>query len=119
MPAANPDDLLILLERIIEGAESEGQKSVTLKTWVARSMLERAKRGTKEGSGRKTISVRAKVTESLIIWEAQQRKTELVAQGMPKEQAEEQAAKEASAEFGEHGRNLAPSTIRRRMQHGC
>ena len=45
---SNPDDLLIYAERIIEGAESEGQKSVTLKTWVARSMLERAKRGTKE-----------------------------------------------------------------------
>jgi hypothetical protein len=115
---SNPDDLLKLVERIIEGAESEGEKSVTLKTWVARAMLESAKRGAKEGSGRKAIGVRAKVTESVIIIRARQRKADLVAHGMPKEQAADQAAKEASDAFGKR-RNLAASTIKRMMQRRC
>jgi hypothetical protein len=112
----NPDDLITMIDRIVSSAESAEEETVTLETGVARYMLERTKRAAKEGHGRKVLSQHAKTVEEQILSQARRRKAELVAKGMPKEQAEEQAAEEASAEFGKNGRNLAPSTIKRRMQ---
>jgi hypothetical protein len=89
---------------------------VKLPTRIVHSILELAKRAPKDGHGRKTISVRAKIAENRIIRQAKRRQAELVAKGTPKAKAEEQAIQEASADLRKQERNLAPSTIKRRMQ---
>jgi hypothetical protein len=113
----NLDDFFTSIERSISSSEAEGEEHVTLETGDARFLLACARHARKEGPGRKVISQHAKKIEGLILSRARQRKAELIAASLPKEQAEEQAAEEASAEFGKSGRNLAPSTIKRRMQH--
>jgi hypothetical protein len=116
MPGQNPDDLLAVVERFVSTAESEEAKFVRLNTWLARFTLDLAKRAMKKGRGRKPISRWVKNTENLIIEKARWRKAELVAAGMPREDAADQAAKEASDNLGKRRRNLAASTIKRRMQ---
>ena len=112
----NPDDLLAHLDLIISCAEEAEDTKVTLPTRAARFMLELAKRAPKKGRGRKAIGGRAKATQNLMIKQARRRKADLVATGMRKEQAADQAAQEASDALGKQGQNLAASTIKRRMQ---
>ena len=59
-------DLLALVERIISHTEEAEEASVTLKTSVARYLLELAKKAPKP-SGRQYLSGREKQEESLVI----------------------------------------------------
>jgi hypothetical protein len=115
--SANQVDMLALAERLVSYAENEGEKSIELPTRMARLTLDLAKRARKLGRGPKGIHRYDRLAEDLIIREARRRKAELANNGIPKEQAEEQAAQEASASLHKRtGRNLAASTIKRRMQ---
>ena len=106
-------DLLALVERIISHTEEAEEASVTLKTSVARYLLELAKKAPKP-SGRQYLSGREKQEESLVIAQALRRKKALIADGMRPGAAERQAAKEAQQRL--RHRSLAVTTILRRMQ---
>ena len=64
--------------------------------------------------GRQPISGRDRVHENTVIALAQIRKAKLIATGMPKGKAEEEAAQWAAARLRE--RNLSVTTIKRLMQ---
>ncbi|RWQ57818.1 hypothetical protein [Mesorhizobium sp.] len=113
MSKRNRDDLLELLERIVEYTEAAGGKTVTLKTGMARALLKLAKSAPKP-RGRQPVTGRDRVQEAVARHIARSRKKKLIAEGMKKEAAHEQAAKEAVAKL--KSRNLAESTMRRRME---
>lgn len=106
-------DLLALAERIIFLTEEAGENSVTLRTSLARRLLELAKQAPKP-HGRQNLSGREKIKEKLVIAKALRRKNALIADGVGREEAARQAATEAQHELSD--RNLAVSTIMRRMQ---
>ena len=112
--SAHPDDLLAHVEQIIAHTEYAEEKDVTLRTWVARFVLELAKRAPKP-RGRPAIHRWAKQREEIVIRAARRHKDDLIAKGVRKEQAADQAAQEASRQLAKD-RNLAPTTIKRRMQ---
>lgn len=114
--AINPDDFIALVERIVSGAEGVGQKRTDLPTWVVRYLINLAKRAPKTGRGRNMLRRYEEMADYLAIESARQHKAKLVAGGMRKEKAASVAAEEASAALGRRGRNLAPSTVKRRME---
>ncbi len=91
-----------------------GQRRVKLPTALAVAVLRIAERARKP-RGRQPISGRARVQESVVVSQARVRKAKLIAAGVPRGQATEQAATEAFTKLSKtHG--LAMTTIKRRMQ---
>jgi len=108
------EDMLTLAERIISITEEDEEKWITLRTALARDLLDLAKQAPKP-RGRQAISGRAKVQERVVIAAARQRKKQLIVDGMRREEAARQAATEARDKLL-RVRNLSISTILRRMQ---
>lgn len=113
MSQRHQDDLLELVERIVADTEDAGQETIFLKTALVRALLELAKRAPKP-RGRPPVKGRDRVRESLVLRLASTRKKKLIAEGKSKEKAHEKAAEEAAGKL--RSRNLAPSTIKRRME---
>src|SRR5712672_1270445 len=99
MPRMAFADIIWFLEITLKGAVDAEEEFVTVKTSHLIAILELLKRA-KKPHGRQRISGRARVQESLVIWRARARKAELIAEGMPRGKATDQAAKEAAAELG-------------------
>lgn len=113
MVKRNRDDLLDLAERLVEYAETEGDETVAFKTGMARAVLELAKAAPKP-RGRPPVKGRDRVQEKVALVAARSLKKKLIAEGMKREAAHEKAAKEAAAKL--KSRNLADSTVKRRME---
>jgi hypothetical protein len=111
----NRDDVLTIVERIVSGAEHAGDKLVDLNIHFARFVLDLAKCAPRAHS-RPPLSGRDKVARSMMIKQARRRKADLVAQGVPKGMASDQAAEEAARASEGKRHNLAASTIKRMMQ---
>ena len=91
----NRDDVLRIVERIISGAEYAGDQIVELNVHWARFVLELAKSAPKAHS-RPPMSGRENIARKMMIYWARQRKAELIAQGLSKGKASDQAAEEAA-----------------------
>ena len=113
MRKTHQGDLIHVLEQTVTGAEQAGDETVTLRTVLARALLDLAKRAPKR-RGRQRISYPDRVHERTVVRLALRRKKTLIARGMPNEAAHEQAAEEAAAKL--QSRNIAASTMARRMQ---
>lgn len=109
----NQDDLIDLVERIVADTEDADEKTVILNTHIVRALLELAKLAPKP-RGRQPVKGRDRVQESVTIKAAKSHKKKLIADGETKEKALDKAAEEAAKKLGK--RNLAASTIKRRMQ---
>jgi hypothetical protein len=107
-------DIIWFLEMLLKHAVAEEEEFITVRTTHLVVILELLKRA-KKPHGRQRISGRARVQESLVISLARARKAELIAKGMPRGKATDQAAEEAAAKLGKT-RNLSLATIKRRMQ---
>jgi len=92
---------------------TKGRGYVQVPIRVLAEIFELAKRAPKT-RGRQPIGRRAKMYENMVISSARGRKAELIAGGLPRGKATDQAAQEAKAKLKK--RNLALSTIKRRMQ---
>ncbi|HVX56367.1 MAG TPA: hypothetical protein VHA37_01435 [Candidatus Saccharimonadales bacterium] len=114
MMSKHSADRLQLVERIIRYSEDAEEKTVVLKTALARWLLDRAKLS-KSPVGSEGLTGRQKIKEHLILLGALQHRDALRREGMRKGTAMSQAAEKASTEFRKAGRNLAPSTIQARM----
>jgi hypothetical protein len=110
------DDVLNMVERFISGAENAGDELVELNIHLARFVLDLAKIAPKDRH-RPPLSGREKIARSMLIAKARIRRAKLIKQGVPKGEASDQAASEASGspEGKRHG--LAASTVKRMMQH--
>ncbi len=109
----NQNDFVQLVERIVASTEEAGEKTLKLKTSIVRELLELAKRAPKP-RGRQRVSRYERMRETITLFRAGKRKKDLVTAGVSAEEAHYQAAEEAAANLP--SRNLAPSTIARRMQ---
>jgi hypothetical protein len=107
-------DLIALAERIIAATEAAGEETLTIPTHTARALLDMAK-GSKKPRGRQRTMGRARVREAVALAEGRRRKKQLAAGGMKKGAAHQQAAEEQEAKLRKD-RNLAASTIKRRME---
>ena len=113
MSKGSPNDLLSLAERFVAPAEQGDDEWCELPVWLARALIELAKTA-KRPRGRQPIPGRMQVREGMVLFRARRRKAELIAAGMAKEAAHEKAAEEAATAL--RSRNLAVSTIKRRME---
>lgn len=109
----NYTDLIWLIDRIVWATEALGEESVALPTGVARVLVDLAKTA-KRPKGRQQITGREKVREKAVLAWARGRKRTLIEGGMKKGAAATQAAEEACQRL--RSRNLAVSTIKRRME---
>lgn len=76
---AKPDDLILLVERIVAVTEAEGEEKLTIPTHTARALLEMAKRAPRSRAGRPSVPGRVKVQDSLTVHRARARKRKLLA----------------------------------------
>jgi hypothetical protein len=106
-------DRIALLKRIVKYAVSEEERFVKVPTALLVAILPMLERRRKS-RGRQPLSGRERVQENMVIRLARGRKAELIATGMAKGKAEEEAAEWAAAEL--KTRNLSATTIKRRMQ---
>jgi hypothetical protein len=107
-------DLIKHFQRIVKYSAGDEEKFVKIPTSFAvriASLLDRVKKP----RGRQRISGRERVQEAGVILSAHARKAELIAAGMSKGKATDQAAEEAAAKLSKT-RLLAVSTIKRLMQ---
>jgi hypothetical protein len=107
-------DRLHIFRRIVEGSHDAGERRVEVPTILALAVLRMAERAPRP-RGRQPISGRDRVQESMVIILARARKAKLIAAGMPKGKATEQAAEEARKKLAK-ARNLDVATIMRRME---
>lgn len=112
--AAPMIDLLRLVERIIRHAEDAGERDVVVRTALVRQLFEYAKRAPNPTRGRQREDGRERIRRRLEIVFARRRKTELIAAGLSRGEAEQLAAEEAQRKLSDL--NLSSSTIRRWMQ---
>jgi hypothetical protein len=107
-------DLVKLFKRFVKASAHAKEKFVELPTWMAVDIVPMLERVPKP-RGRQRISGQDRVEESTVLLLARARKRELIAAGMPKGKATDQAAEEAAAQLSKT-RLLSVSTIKRRMQ---
>lgn len=113
MRGLHQDDLLELVGRIVAATEEAGEKTVTVKIVMLRRLLDLAKLAPKP-RGRPPLKGRDRVQEAVSLQLARSHKKKLIAEGMPKEVAHEKAAEDTAEKLS--SRNLAISTIKRRME---
>ena len=104
-------DRVYLLKQLVNGAEERFVKVPTGLLVAILPMLERVRKS----RGRQPLSGRDRVHENTVISLARIRKAKLIATGMPKGKAAEEAAEWAAAQLRKT-RNLSVTTIKRRMQ---
>lgn len=112
--ASSTGELLERVERLVWATEQIGEQDFVIPTVVARKLLDLARRVPQRGRPR--LSGREHVTDWLIVQWVRERKAELVASGIKKEKAAEQAAEEGRRRALLKGRRLAASTIRKRAE---
>jgi hypothetical protein len=110
----NPADQIKLFKRIVKYSADNEEKFVKIRTVLAVAIASLLDRVLKP-RGRQRISGRDRVQESVVIMLACRRKAELIAVGMSKGKATDQAAEEAAGKLSKT-RLLSVSTIKRRMQ---
>jgi hypothetical protein len=107
-------DLIEHFKRIVKDSAYDEEKFVKIRTSLAvaiASLLDRVRKP----RGRQRISGRDRVQENTVIFLARGRKAELIAAGMSKGKAAEEAAEWAAAQLRKT-RNLSATTIKRLMQ---
>ena len=110
----NPADQIELFKRLVKYSVYDEEEFVQIPTVIAvaiASMLDRVPKP----RGRQRIRGRDRVQEATVIILALARKDELIAAGMPKGKAAEEAAEWAAAQLRKT-RNLSATTIKRLMQ---
>jgi hypothetical protein len=107
-------DWIDLLKRIVDGAVYEEERFVKVPTTLLVAILPMLER-VRKSRGRQPLSGRHRVQENTVILLARGRKAKLIAAGMPRGKAAEEAAEWASAQLRKT-RNLSATTIKRRMQ---
>ena len=110
----DPADQIRVFKRIVKYSVWDEDKFVKIPTVLAvaiASLLDRVRKP----RGRQRISWRDRLQESTVLTSARVRKAKLIAAGMSRGEATEQAAKEAAAELSKT-RGLSVTTIKRRMQ---
>jgi hypothetical protein len=116
MSKANPDDLIVLAERIIAVTEDAGEEQITIQTYMARSLLEMAKRAPRPRRGRPPVPGRDIVRDSMTVHRARSRKTKLLAEAKAEGRSltADDAAWQAANEEARKSR-LSAADIRERM----
>lgn len=113
---ANPEDALAVVERLVKRAAEAGLKTVDVNLGMLAVVVDLAQTARKARGGQQ-LSGRHKVAEATALALALGRRRKLMAQGKSAEEAAQIAAEEASVFIHKlTKRNLAPSTIKRRMQ---
>jgi hypothetical protein len=107
-------DRIALRKRLVKYAVSDEDRFVKVPTSLLVKILPLLDRARKT-RGRQPLSGRERVQENTVILLARNRKAELIATGMPRGKAADEAAEWASAQLRKT-RNLSATTIKRRMQ---
>jgi hypothetical protein len=111
---ANSGDLIASFNRIVRGSALAGEERIELSTHFLVAIADLLQYVPKP-RGRQPIRVHDRVHEAVEIGAARRRKAKLIAGGMSKGKATDQAAEEATAKLRKT-RNLSIQTIKRRMQ---
>jgi hypothetical protein len=119
-PATNAVDLFELrLEDFYEHEIHDPKTHASIPRDVARAVLDLAKKGQHKGRGRGGVprSELATWCQDLIVEEAKEHRAGLLATGMsPADATDAATAKAAQRLHDDYGMNLAPDTIKRRME---
>ncbi len=99
--------------------EDENPNCVTIPRDLCEAILELAKKSQHKGKGRGGVprSELTKWSQEIVVDDAKERRAELLATGMSPKAATDAAAAEAATRLHDMcGANLAPNTIKRRME---